>query len=256
MVEIKTSTYWKFRRLDQNFVHLLRKIRKKGKFNLQDANGPFWIFGRMQLLSGSFEYVVDEEPLSPKGKTWGFCLAPFSITQVRSMNPHLIGEMLICPAHLSPGDWDRRNPILFDVPHTGRPLNVDDLHAWSEQPRHESQNISRSSRPDPLAARIKNLLDRQYNQPVAIADLAQKLRIRAPSLSRAFKRSYGMSAIEYRTWLRVMTAGQLLLRQNEISDVFQDVGFGDLSRFYKQFKNIATVSPGRYSVKTKKDDLG
>ena len=66
-------------------------------------------------------------------------------------------------------------------------------------------------------------------------------------MSRYFKKSFGMPPQKYRQWLRTVHAMTDLLQGEAITDVSGIVGYEDLGRFYKQFKEIAHTPPGTYA---------
>jgi AraC-like DNA-binding protein len=65
-------------------------------------------------------------------------------------------------------------------------------------------------------------------------------------LSRAFKDDYGVPPVRYRHQVRIVDALTRLASGDAPADVFQDVGFNDLSRFYKVFRKLACATPGAY----------
>jgi two-component system response regulator YesN len=69
------------------------------------------------------------------------------------------------------------------------------------------------------------------------------LNISHEHLSRQFKKDYGLSPSAYLHKLRVAEATFRLTLGEEIIDISQDVGYNDLSRFYKQFKKATHTSP-------------
>ncbi|MGH9908785.1 MAG: helix-turn-helix domain-containing protein, partial [Pyrinomonadaceae bacterium] len=58
------------------------------------------------------------------------------------------------------------------------------------------------------------------------------------------KRDFEMSPNAYLRQLRVADVPLLLARGEEIVNVSLDVGYNDLSRFYKQFRKTTKTSPG------------
>jgi methylphosphotriester-DNA--protein-cysteine methyltransferase len=65
-------------------------------------------------------------------------------------------------------------------------------------------------------------------------------------LSRTFKGDYGVPPVHYRHQVRIVDALTRLAGGDVPADVFQDVGFNDLSRFYKIFRKLACAAPGAY----------
>lgn len=63
--------------------------------------------------------------------------------------------------------------------------------------------------------------------------------------------AYGMPPVRYRHQVRVMDALMRFAEGAVPADVFQDVGFEDLSRFYKIFRTVACAPPGAYAERSK-----
>jgi len=99
-------------------------------------------------------------------------------------------------------------------------------------------------RPSLLALRTKQLIDQTYREYPAIAQIARRLGVTPEHLSRQFKCDFQLSPSAYLHKLRVADAPLRLARGEEIVNVSQEVGYNDLSRFYKHFRNITDSSPG------------
>ena len=93
------------------------------------------------------------------------------------------------------------------------------------------------------------MIDQTYavDQPLSV--LAKKLRTTPSALSHAFRNAYGLPPVRYRHSLRVLDAMMRLLEGQEILHVCHEVGFSDLSRFYKLFGEIVCAPPARYRTK-------
>jgi len=107
-------------------------------------------------------------------------------------------------------------------------------------------NISRIRDPSPLAARAKTIIDREYGAPLEIGGIAARLRVSPAILSRTFRHACGMPPVRYRHHVRVMDALMQFADGAAPAQVFQDVGFDDLSRFYKIFRKVTCAPPGSY----------
>jgi methylphosphotriester-DNA--protein-cysteine methyltransferase len=59
-----------------------------------------------------------------------------------------------------------------------------------------------------------------------------------------------MPPVRYRHHVRVMDALMQFAEGAAPAQVFQDVGFDDLSRFYKIFRKVACAPPGPYRPPT------
>ncbi len=77
-----------------------------------------------------------------------------------------------------------------------------------------------------------------------MARVAERLGVTPEHLSRQFKRDFEMSPTNYLHQLRLADAPLRLAKGEDIVNVSQDVGYNDLSRFYKQFRKATKTSPG------------
>lgn len=106
--------------------------------------------------------------------------------------------------------------------------------------------IGRAPSPTPLAEKAKSIIDREYRAPLAIGHVATRLGVAPAVLSRAFRRTYGLPPVRYRHHVRVMDALLQFAEGAAPAQVFQEVGFDDLSRFYKVFRQVSCAPPGSY----------
>jgi AraC-like DNA-binding protein len=107
-------------------------------------------------------------------------------------------------------------------------------------------NVSRDCDPSALAAHAKAIIDREYSTPLKIRRIAARLQVSPAILSRAFRHEYGIPPVRYRHHVRVMDALMQFAAGAAPAQVFQDVGFDDLSRFYKVFRKVSCAPPGTY----------
>lgn len=93
-------------------------------------------------------------------------------------------------------------------------------------------------------AQINNYIRANYNQPISLKDLADKLYLSNGYLSRFFKRNYGMSFAEYLTNIRLFHAVDELLYSNApITRIAYDNGFTSVAVFNKVFKKAYGETP-------------
>ena len=97
--------------------------------------------------------------------------------------------------------------------------------------------VGRADAPSPLAVKVKNTIDRSYRTPRQLSEIAAELGISPAVMSRYFKKAYGLPPVHYRHHLRTMEAMMRLLEGRSVKDVYLDVGFDDLSRFYRHFRD-------------------
>jgi AraC-like DNA-binding protein len=107
-------------------------------------------------------------------------------------------------------------------------------------------NIDRAPQPSALALHTKAVIDREYEGALEIGRISARYRTSSAVLSRTFRRTFGIPPVRYRHHVRVMDALMQFAEGAAPIDVFQNVGFDDLSRFYKIFRKITCSPPGTY----------
>ncbi len=91
---------------------------------------------------------------------------------------------------------------------------------------------------------INNYIRNNYDQPISLKDLADKLYLSHGYLSRFFKNNYGMNFAKYLTNIRLFHASDDLLYTNaSITRIASDNGFTNVSVFNKEFKRIYGEPP-------------
>ena len=91
---------------------------------------------------------------------------------------------------------------------------------------------------------ILDYIHENYNRPLTTADLAEKWYISESHLCKIFKRSVGMTVLEYLNSFRIDKAAMLLQSTDSgISEIAQKVGFDNLNYFDRMFKKYKGMSP-------------
>jgi len=95
--------------------------------------------------------------------------------------------------------------------------------------------------------RVRDRIDRDYEQPLDVESLAQGVHMSAGHLSRQFKLAYGESPYSYLMTRRIERA-MALLRRGELSvtDVCFAVGCSSLGTFSTRFAELVGMSPSAY----------
>ena len=98
-----------------------------------------------------------------------------------------------------------------------------------------------------LSSVNKKLSNERFVQNAPEQVVAIALAGSAPTAHSAIlARAYGIPPVRYRHHVRVMDALMRFADGALPADVSQDVGFEDLSRFYKVFRRITCAPPGSY----------
>lgn len=97
---------------------------------------------------------------------------------------------------------------------------------------------------------INNYIRANYNQPISMKELSEKLYLSNGYLSRFFKKNYGMNFVEYLTNIRLYHAiDDLLYTKTPITRVAYENGFSSMAVFNKAFKQSYGETPTEFRKK-------
>jgi AraC-like DNA-binding protein len=206
-----------------------------------DVSGPACIYAHVHVGSGLVSYVHGEERVAAPTR-YAVVMPPFSVVQavldrceVTSVAFALQND---ARAHF-PAD-----AILLEDPGDPPTSPEDVLQRLSAR---DNGVLVRRDRDAPQVARTaKAILDKEYATSLTITRVAKEVHASPALLSRLFKNAYGVPPVQYRHLVRIMDALMRFASGSTPVDVFQDVGFEDLSRFYKIFRKVACAAPGSY----------
>jgi len=95
--------------------------------------------------------------------------------------------------------------------------------------------------------RVRDRIDREFDQPLNVEDLARGVYMSAGHVSRLFRRVYGESPYAYLMTRRIERAMTLLRRGDlSVTEVCFAVGFSSLGTFSTRFKELVGVAPRVY----------
>ena len=95
--------------------------------------------------------------------------------------------------------------------------------------------------------RIRDRMDREFDQPLDVEALARGVGMSAGHLSRQFKLAYGESPYSYLMTRRIERAMALLRRGDlSVTDVCFEVGCSSLGTFSTRFTELVGVPPSVY----------
>ena len=105
--------------------------------------------------------------------------------------------------------------------------------------------------------RVRDRIDREFEQPLNVEDLARGVGMSAGHLSRQFRLAYGESPYSYLMTRRIERA-MALLREGELSvtDVCFEVGCSSLGTFSTRFTELVGVPPSVYRVQAARATVG
>jgi AraC-like DNA-binding protein len=98
-----------------------------------------------------------------------------------------------------------------------------------------------------LLRRVRDRIDREYDQPLDVEALARGVGLSAGHLSRQFRLAYGESVYAYLMTRRIERAMALLRRGDlSVTDVCFEVGCASLGTFSTRFTELVGVPPSVY----------
>lgn len=118
-----------------------------------------------------------------------------------------------------------------------------------------SRSQPKAKRSD-LAARVLDLVDERllssFDEPFSLKALAKEARLHPNSLARLYRKARGRSLSDAWEGRRVEKACEYLASGDmSVTRIAGEVGFNDLSFFYKVFKRYRGMAPGDWRQKQK-----
>jgi AraC-like DNA-binding protein len=111
----------------------------------------------------------------------------------------------------------------------------------------QRQTLSKPRTPETIA---RDFLDSHYGVKITLVELARQSKVSPAHLSRAFKRRYGTSPIQYRDALRMNAAKNLLLHSDLlIKEIAYQLSYPDLFTFSKAFRRYHHCAPSAFRYK-------
>jgi AraC-like DNA-binding protein len=96
--------------------------------------------------------------------------------------------------------------------------------------------------------RAKDLIDRDYAQPLDVAALARAAHASTAHFARSFKRAFGETPHQYLRRRRIERAMDLLRETGlSVTEVSLEVGFRSLGSFSSAFREVAGEPASRYA---------
>lgn len=118
--------------------------------------------------------------------------------------------------------------------------------AWSSNKRTDDPMVV-SQPAIGVIETIASFIATRYTEPLTIANIVQPTGLHPNYAMALFRKTCGMSILDYLNQHRIFHARRLLITTNRtILDIAMDCGFGSQSRFYQAFKKACHCSPGKF----------
>lgn len=200
-----------------------------------------WLLEILEIKSGEVFFQNGERQIYPRGKNIGIFYAPFTFTRPRFKNlkANLKG---IAGQNELPEKFSKKS-FVFETDFKNSPENLKQIIEILESAK-EVQLIEACPNVSLLTLKTKKLIDQNYQIFPSIARIADRLKVSHSHLTRQFKKDFGIAPNKYLHQIRIADASLRLTQGEKIIEVSGDVGYNDLSRFYKQFRKSTSRSPG------------
>ncbi|HBF28062.1 MAG TPA: AraC family transcriptional regulator [Rhizobium sp.] len=101
--------------------------------------------------------------------------------------------------------------------------------------------------------RVSEYLTEHFQEPVAVADLAQICALSQSYFIKAFKESFGRTPYRWLSEYRVARARDLLKSDISIAEIAIECGFSDQSHMTRSFRELVGVAPGQFRRQNRND---
>jgi len=99
----------------------------------------------------------------------------------------------------------------------------------------------------PIVRRAKDYVAHHESDPIKLAQIARSLNISTFHFCRTFKRSTGLTFVEYMSRVRIEKAKSLLRRSDlRVSEIAYEVGFQSITHFNRVFRKLVGHSPTEF----------
>ena len=245
---INQPSTWHFYDTGSSNIALYRMLSLDHGGDVHDAFGPHRVLFLFHSLTGIQSLNISGNQYRfDSGNVYCICLPPFSILK-GSVKGSFEAFILI---------EKEEKQSAIPIPEVYR-LSADHkktikapriaykfLNEFDRNLIIKQRPISINKKPHILAKKIKKEIDLSYDENTKLSGFAKKLRTNEAQLSRAFKEAFDMTPLKYRNLIRVTTASFEILNGKPVLEACYNSGFQDVSRFYKQFKALTTITPAK-----------
>jgi len=120
------------------------------------------------------------------------------------------------------------------------------LESFLREVRRRREGHRVGAQPPERLLKVKNYIEAHSEEPIRLADLAERAALSPQYLCSVFKRYFGVTPINLLIRQRMQRAQYLLQDENlSVGEVGARVGYEDIFQFSKLFKKHMGVSPSR-----------
>lgn len=103
-----------------------------------------------------------------------------------------------------------------------------------------------------MMCKVTEYLALNYNKSLACSDLYEEFHFTVDYITRKMKQYTGLTPWQYVQRIRIEKAKELLNNTDyTLSSIAQEIGYEDISVFYRAFKKLAGIAPGAWRGKSR-----
>ena len=111
--------------------------------------------------------------------------------------------------------------------------------------------VNKGQRELSLIAECRSIMADDCCKPIGLSNVAERLHISAPYLSRVFKRETGINFLQYLLRLRIEKSKEFLKTGMTLQHIAQEVQMGNAQNFIRIFRKFVGTTPGAYRNEAK-----
>lgn len=229
---------------EDSFLIRRRFDSENSEVQTLDITIDYWYLGIISVEEESLFFIRDRERILFPGKRYAIFYPPFSICNIGLDRTKIDVELFACKRTME--NFFPERAVIFETQHATLPDSFIDILEMIREIKSEIP-IGITSSPSGIGLSIKSIIDKNYNKQCSLSDLAKECSLSSSLFSMHFKRAFHTTPSRYRRSLRIATSVVDLLQcaqtDKSVTAVAMDCGYGDISRFNKQFKHIVGTTP-------------
>ena len=93
---------------------------------------------------------------------------------------------------------------------------------------------------------VINLLEENLQHNLSMEEMARAAYLSPVQLYRIFKKTTGLTPIQYQEYLKISESLKLLEANKRVGNIAYDLGYQNYETFTRAFKKICTISPSNF----------
>lgn len=238
--ESYTSQY---RKISRNLYSFHRQQKWSPGQSDVEAFGNFWSVALADFPADELYMLRKDQQVPIIGKKAIF-LPPHSIVEWQIHVPSFEWSALVSDASLPIGL--PQQPTLYPWPDDFIPKSAGELISQLQNSQN-FRNVAKLEQGSTLATKVKEFIDDNFMAKVSISEVAEELGYAHATVTRAFKKAYGLTPIAYRNKKRIFDSLCLMLFYDQpVNHAARAVGYEEVSQYNKQFRKLLRTTPSQY----------